>query len=118
MKGFWKSISRIVDGFPLTSRVESLPQKFVRVDVEIGPLLGTSLPKHSNVRLIPDLPIQTLESPIRLQIRHKSVNEIVVISPISIVARPDCGRIATIRTPDIMRKKYEPGTIFTASPVV
>lgn len=91
----------------------------MRANVQVNPpLLATRPISRAHIGLIPDIPDETFERIIGLQVGHQPAHEFVIVRPIPIIARPHSRRIGMISPPDIMRQQDKSRTKLATSPII
>lgn len=82
------------------------PQPLVSPSVELQPLCPIPIPEPS-IRFVPDIPYQSLNHVVRLDITDQLVQKRIVVCPIAVIPRPDIRIRSIVHTPYIMREQYE-----------
>lgn len=87
-------------------------------NVQVNPLLLVAFPEDTNIRFIPDIPDQTLQRMVGLEVLHQSPHKQVIIRPVAPITGPNRGRIGMVGSPDIVWEQDKVGTVLAAGPVV
>ena len=77
-KGGWRS----------RGRQGGSPNGLMSSDIQIYPLLQASLPEDTDIRLIPDVQHETVQSIVRSQVVEKLLHESIVVRPVATISWP------------------------------
>ena len=76
-------------------------------------------PKSSTIRLVPDIVYNTVNHAIGLHIRKESVEELLVVRPVAVIARIlDIVLVQAVGAPEVMRKQDEVSSQGAGSAIV
>lgn len=87
-------------------------------NVQVNPLLLIAFPEDTNVGFIPNIPDQTLQRMVGLEVLHQGPHKQVIIRPVAPITGPNRGRICIIGPPDIVWEQDKVGTVLAAGAVV